>query len=281
MMRVVGPLRARGAIIAGAPHPTNAGELARAAGHRAAAAAAASSARSSTRARIERAGQERDPALGPLCARHDVVQGAGALARPHRAHAARARRSAPHGRHDDRARPGRLGRQAAGVRDRRSPATCRRRRSCSSPRRSIPGSRVTVRGVGIEPDAHRAPRDCPAHGRRPRDRSAGRARRRARRRGHRVASAAARHVDRRRGRAARDRRAADRVRACRAGGGTTTIRDAEELRVKESDASPRWPACSALSASRARSFRTDSSSRAGKARSSPRVSRAEAITGLP
>ena len=159
------------------------------------------------------------------------------LARSHRAHAARARRPAPHRRLRGRARSRRRGTgEMPRVRDR-------------DPRRSLGGGvpprrRAARRGLARhrarrrrEPDAHRPPRDRARHGRRARDRAAGRAERASRSPSCTRGSAP---LARRRRSAARSvPRAIDEIPiACALAArarGTTRIRDAEELRVKESD----------------------------------------------
>ena len=117
-----------------------------------------------------------------------------------------------------------------------SRATSRRRRSCSSRRQLVEGSRVTARGVGVNPTRTGLLEIARDMGGRAGRRAAGRARRRARGRPPRVERPAARGAPS----AARPCRAPSTrspspAPSPRARSGTTRIRDAEELRHKESD----------------------------------------------
>ena len=234
MMRVAGPLRLRGAVIDGRPHPTRDGEIV-------------------APLVVGPLPEGRD--LGPLEYESPVssaqvksaillsglhADGADALprahrvARPHRAHARRARVPHPHRRPARRARPGGLGPRMPAF-DIDIPGDVSAAAFILVAAQLVDGSRVTVRGVGVNPTRTGLLEIARDMGARARSRAAGRARRRAGGRDPRLERAAPRHRHRRRDRAARHRRDPDRVRARRARHGTTRIRDAEELRHKESD----------------------------------------------
>ena len=240
MERVARPLRLRGARIEGAAR-----SAARRRDHRAARRSARCptphvlSALEYEMPRRERAGEERAPALGPLGRRADLRARAHGLARSHRADAARARRAA-HARvgADGRARSRAAGRgELAGVRRAKCPAISRPRRSCIAAAQLVPGSRVDVRGVGVNPTRTGLLEVLRDMGGRveivPRGDAAGRA--------GRATSAPssaelAARSHRRRARAARDRRGAGPLRARRAGArDDAPSATPAELRVKESD----------------------------------------------
>ena len=164
----------------------------------------------------------------------DLGRASRAEPRPHRAHARRRRR---------RRRPGCAaavagapGRAARAGRARRARPTSPRPPSSSSRRCSCPAARSRLEGVGTQPDPDRAARDPRADGRRDRGRAGGRARRRADRHDPRprLARCSGTEVGGDEIPLAIDELPLVALAACFAEG-ETTIRDAAELRRKESD----------------------------------------------
>ena len=163
MMRVAKPLRMRGATVAGEDHKSKAGEIT--APLRLGPPASRRSPRfSRVRERSgERAGEERDPPVGPLRARRDLLQGADGLARSHRATDAGDGGAHPHDGVDREARHRRMERRHARVRDGDSGRSLG---GGLSPRGGADRRRVARDGAWRrgEPGAYGAARDRPGHG---------------------------------------------------------------------------------------------------------------------